>query len=278
MFFQLSLVAAFIAGMVALFAPCCITFLLPTYFANIFKEKKRVVLMTVIYSLGIFTIMMPVVLGMRILTEAFFNLHDQTYIIGGLFLIIVGFSSLLGFKLPMPRFNLGKKVDDPLSTYLLGIIAGITTACCAPVLIGVITLSSLSPSTIQSLLVGFLYVLGMVTPLYVASLFIDKGNLLERPILRQPVREISLGSKVQVITVSNLISFTLFVGMGLTTIFLALSGQLAMDRDKESFAPFIQSVATSITLAVKNIPGIDLVFLIAVSWLLYQLVKYMRRK
>ena len=38
--FQLSLLASFIAGMVALFAPCCITFLLPAYFANVFKEKS----------------------------------------------------------------------------------------------------------------------------------------------------------------------------------------------------------------------------------------------
>jgi len=92
--FQLSLLASFIAGMVALFAPCCITFLLPAYFANVFKEKRRVVLMTFIYSLGIFTVMLPVVLGARALTQLFFNLHDQTYVIGGLFLIFVGFSTL----------------------------------------------------------------------------------------------------------------------------------------------------------------------------------------
>jgi len=57
--FQLSLFASFIAGMVALFAPCCITFLLPAYFANVFKEKKRVVLMTFIpefLKIGVFNL------------------------------------------------------------------------------------------------------------------------------------------------------------------------------------------------------------------------------
>lgn len=114
--FQLSLLASFIAGMIALFAPCCVTFLLPAYFANIFKEKKQVLLMTFIYSLGIFTVMLPVVLGARVLTQIFLDLHDQTYIIGGLFLIFVGFLGLLGVKLPMPHISSTRQAGDPLST------------------------------------------------------------------------------------------------------------------------------------------------------------------
>jgi len=275
--FQLSLLASFIAGMVALFAPCCITFLLPAYFANVFKEKKRVVLMTFIYSLGIFTVMLPVVLGARALTQLFFNLHDQTYVIGGLFLIFVGFSTLLGFKLPMPNFNFTKKADDPLSTYILGIISGITSACCAPVLIGVIALSTLSPTMVQSLFVGFFYVLGMVTPLYLASLFIDKRNLLEKPIFRKPFREVTFMGKTHMITVSNLISFILFAGMGILIIFLALSGKLAMSRSEENVTELIQSVAISVTTFVQKIPGLDIVFTLLALWLLYKFIAYIRR-
>ncbi|PIQ80202.1 MAG: hypothetical protein COV79_01725 [Parcubacteria group bacterium CG11_big_fil_rev_8_21_14_0_20_41_14] len=276
--FQLSLFASFIAGMVALFAPCCITFLLPAYFANVFKEKKRVVLMTFIYSLGIFTVMLPVVLGARVLTQVFFNFHDQTYVIGGVFLVFVGFSTLLGFKLPMPNFNFTKKAEDPLSTYILGIISGITSACCTPVLIGVIALSSLSPTTAQSLLVGFFYVLGMVTPLYLASLFIDKRNLLEKPIFRRPFREVTFLGKPHMITVSNLISFIMFAGMGVLIIFLALSGKLAMNRSEESVTQMIQSVAVSVTSFVQKIPGLDLVFLLLSGLLLYTFIKYIISK
>lgn len=273
--FQLSLLASFIAGMVALFAPCCITFLLPAYFANVFKEKKRVVLMTFIYSLGIFTVMLPVVLGARALTQLFFNLHDQTYIIGGIFLVFVGFSTLLGFKLPMPRFNFTKQADDPLSTYILGIISGITSACCAPVLIGVIALSTLSPTMVQSLFVGFFYVLGMVTPLYLASLFIDKRNLLEKPLFRKPFREVIFMGKTHMITVSNLISFVMFTGMGVLIVFLALSGKLAMNRSEESVTQLIQSVAISTTSFVQKIPGLDIVFTLVALWLLYKFIKHM---
>ncbi|MDZ7587207.1 MAG: cytochrome c biogenesis CcdA family protein, partial [Patescibacteria group bacterium] len=276
--FQLSLLASFIAGMVALFAPCCITFLLPTYFANVFKEKKQVVLMTFIYSLGIFTIMLPVVLGARALSRLFFQMHDQTYIIGGLFLILVGFFTLLGIKLPMPRFNFTKKADDPLSTYILGIISGITSACCAPVLVGVIALSSLSPTLIQSLLVGFFYVLGMVTPLYLASLFIDKRNLLEKPLFRKPIRQVTVGHQVHMITVSNLVSFIMFAGIGLLTIFLAFSGKLAMNRSEAGVTALIQTVAISVTSFVHKIPGLDLIFLLAALWLLFKFFRYLSQK
>ena len=276
--FQLSLLASFIAGMVALFAPCCITFLLPAYFANVFKEKKRVVLMTFIYSLGIFTVMLPVVLGAKALSQMFFNLHDKTYIIGGLFLIFVGFGSLLGFKLPMPRFSLTKQADDPLSTYILGIISGITSACCAPVLIGVVALSTLSPTMAQSLLVGFFYVLGMVTPLYLASLFIDKRNFLANPMFRKPFREVTFLGKTHMITVSNMVSFVMFVGMGLLTIFLSLSGKLAMNRSEESVTQAIQNVAVSVTTFVQKIPGLDIIFTLVAFWLLYKFLQYINRE
>ncbi|MBU0978543.1 MAG: cytochrome c biogenesis protein CcdA [Patescibacteria group bacterium] len=272
--FQLSLLASFMAGMVALFAPCCITFLLPSYFANVFKEKKRVVLMTFIYSLGIFTVMMPVVLGAKALTQMFANLHDQTYIIGGLFLIFVGLSTLLGFKLPMPRFNFTKQADDPLSTYILGVLSGISSACCAPVLIGVLALSTLSPTMVQSLLVGFFYVLGMVTPLYLASLFIDKRNLLEKPLFRKPFREVSLWGKTHMITVANMISFVVFVGMGALIIFLSLAGKLAMNQSEKNVTQTIQSVAVSTTSFVQKVPGLDIGFVIIASWLLYKFIRY----
>ena len=234
--------------------------------------------MTFIYSLGIFTVMLPVVLGAKALSQMFFNLHDKTYIIGGLFLIFVGFGSLLGFKLPMPRFSLTKQADDPLSTYILGIISGITSACCAPVLIGVVALSTLSPTMAQSLLVGFFYVLGMVTPLYLASLFIDKRNFLAKPIFRKPFREITFLGKTHMITVSNMVSFVMFVGMGLLTIFLSLSGKLAMNRSEESVTQAIQNVAVSVTTFVQKIPGLDIIFTLVAFWLLYKFLKYINRE
>src|SRR3990167_10249495 len=95
---SISLITAFFGGMVALFAPCCITFLLPSYLANIFREKSRVVWMTLIFGLGIATVLVPVALGIRAVGLLFQNYHTQTYVIGGLFMIALGTMELTGKK------------------------------------------------------------------------------------------------------------------------------------------------------------------------------------
>lgn len=53
------MIIAFVAGVVALAMPCCFSVLLPSYFAQSFKQKARLIGMTLIFSLGIATIMLP---------------------------------------------------------------------------------------------------------------------------------------------------------------------------------------------------------------------------
>jgi len=73
-----SIVAAFIAGVAALFAPCCITVLLPSYLASVFKERYKVVLMTFVFFLGILTVFLPIGLGAAALAR-FFNEYGHTH-------------------------------------------------------------------------------------------------------------------------------------------------------------------------------------------------------
>jgi cytochrome c biogenesis protein CcdA len=274
--YQLSLLAAYLAGMVALFAPCCISYLFPAYLGNIFKERKQVLLMTLIYSLGILVVMLPVVLGAKLLASVFFNLHDQTYLVGGLIMIVVAMLALLGIKLPMPHFtsrSSGKQKSDVISTFTLGIFAGITSACCAPVLIGVMAISSLSPTLLVSLAVGVAYVMGMVTPLYLAALFIDKRNILERPIFRKKVTELRLLGKTYFIFVSNLIAAGIFLLTGITMLYLNSIGRLGMSSTEAAVAKSINNVALTITDKISNLPGVDLVFAIFGVILLYKFIK-----
>src|SRR3990167_5896613 len=157
---QTSLIAAFVAGIVALFAPCCITFLLPAYLGNVFKEKEKVLLMTLIFASGIFIVMMPAVLGIALLSKALFEYHNFLYYLGGLVMLGVAGIAFLGLKLPMislPGRDTTK--SDPLSVFILGIFSGITSACCAPVLIGILALTFLSPNFFGALAIGGMYVL-----------------------------------------------------------------------------------------------------------------------
>ena len=57
------LIIAFVAGVIALAMPCCFSVLLPSYFAQSFKQKTWLIGMTFIFSLGIATIMLPLTLG-----------------------------------------------------------------------------------------------------------------------------------------------------------------------------------------------------------------------
>src|SRR3989344_8974887 len=181
--FQISLIASFVAGMVALFAPCCITFLLPAYLGSVFKEKEKVLFMTLVFGAGIFVVLLPAVLGVAIISKLLFRYHDPIYIFGGLVMILVSIASLLGIKSPfmihVPNSTNQGKVDV-LSIFILGIFSGITSACCAPVLIGILTMVFLSPTFFGSLLIGAAYVLGMVVPLLLMSIFLsDKINKLQ---------------------------------------------------------------------------------------------------
>jgi len=277
--YQVSLLASFAAGMVALFAPCCISFLLPSYFGNVFKEKKRVLFMTFIYSLGIFTVMLPIVLGAKALSLFFFRFHDQSYIAGGIFLLIVAVLTFLGIKLPMPKiaFNPGKKHDIG-STYLLGLFSGMTTACCAPVLLGVMSLSAFSTNIINSLGIGMAYVLGMVFPMYLGSYFIDKKNLLDRPALRKVIFTIDLGKKNYPILITNLIGAFIFLIVGAVTLGLALSGGLGMPEADSSFVNFITTMANQATTISQSIPGLDILFAIFMVVTIIQLLKFAQKK
>ena len=272
--YQVSLVAAFIAGMVALFAPCCISYLLPAYFGNVFREKKRVVFMTLVYSVGIFVVMMPVVLGAKALSILFFRLHDQVYVIGGGFMLVVAGMSFLGIKLPMPHLSQkGKSENDVVSTFVLGVFSGITSSCCAPVLVGVITLSALSPTVWQSLGVGFAYVLGMVAPLYVASAFIDKRNILEKPILRRNLGVVRIWGREYGILVSNVVAAAIFAGTGGLILVLANLGMLGMPTGESPIVKTINQVAFGVDGWVKRVPGVNLGFAAVAAYLLYRLVK-----
>ena len=270
-FFQTSLIAAFIAGMVALFAPCCITFLLPAYLGSVFKEKEKVLLATVVFGLGIFVVMLPAVLGVSFVSRLLFRYHDQMFIIGGIVMVLVSIVSLLGIKLPMPRIpgrNTGK--TDIISIFMLGVFSGITSACCAPVLIGILTFAFLSPNFWGAILIGAMYVLGMVTPLLFISAFLS-GKMPKASILKKPITTINLGKKYTII-LSNLIAFTIFFLTGLLTLVLALSGKLTMER-AAGFTKMIQNAGGFVNQYVGGNILLNLIFLGIVIYVIYKIAK-----
>jgi len=260
--FQISLIAAFVAGMVALFAPCCITFLLPAYLGSVFKEKEKVLYMTLVFGAGIFVVLMPAVLGVAIISQFLFRYHDSIYILGGFVMIAVSIISLLGIKSPfmihVPSQNQQK--TDIVSIFTLGVFSGITSACCAPVLIGILTMVFLSPTFFGSLLIGGVYVLGMVVPLLLISIFLsDKINKLQ--VIKRKVGSLKIMGREFVVTFNNLIAFLIFFTAGILTLVLTLKGQLSMAKSEE-FAKIIQNAGGVVNQYVGGNIVLNIIFLI----------------
>lgn len=275
LFFQTSLIAAFVAGMVALFAPCCITFLLPAYLGSVFKEREKVLLMTLIFGLGIFVVLLPAVLGVALISQALFRYHDFIYLFGGLVMILAALTTFLGVKMPMPTLpgvNIAGRTDV-LSIFTLGIVSGITSACCAPVLIGILTLTFLSPSFFGALAVGGVYVLGMVTPLLLIALFLtDKTPKFT--LLRRPLTTFNIFNKSYPIILGNLIAGLVFLTTGFTALILLKMGRLS-NEGMDSFTKFIQNTGGSVNQLLGNSIWLNVGFAAIVLLFIYIIVKKM---
>lgn len=270
--FQTSLIAAFVAGVVALFAPCCISFLLPAYLGNVFKEKEKVVLMTLIFGAGIFTVMMPAVLGVAALSRFLFDNHDGIYYLGGFVMLVSAAITFLGIKFPMPSLPYSEtKKTDPLSVFLLGIFSGITSACCAPVLIGILTLTFLSPNFFGALAIGGMYVLGMVVPLLIIAVFLS-GKMTKFMFLRKPVMSFRFLGKNRTLLVSNLIASIIFFLTGLLIIYLQYIGKLGMG-DNKGFEKTIINVSTFVNQYVGGNIVLNILFVVILAFGLYKMSK-----
>src|SRR3989338_7835391 len=222
-----SFIASFFAGIAALFAPCCITVLLPSYFASIFKQKATVFLMTFVYFLGILTIFLPIGLGVSLLTQIFSQYHDVIFLVGGVFLLFLGMTLLLGQQFSLPfSVHPELKRQDFISVYVLGIFSAIATTCCAPVLAGVLTLSMLPGSVFLGGVYTLAYVLGMVLPLFLIALFLDKVDFTKKFFaFRKSISYTVLGQKIS-LTFANLFSGLMFLILGIIIIYLARTSQL----------------------------------------------------
>lgn len=233
MIYGVSIVAAFIAGVAALFAPCCITVLFPSYFASVFKEKYKVFLMTFVFFLGILTVYLPIGLGASALAQVFSKYHNLVFILGGIMLLILGLMLLLGKSFEMPFSVQMPKKDkyDFGSVYILGVFSAIATTCCAPVLAGVLALSVASGTSFWGAIYSIAYVLGMVLPLFLIAAFLDKIDFTEKFKGLRKRNEVKIGTFIWKFTFAELVSGLVFFGMGVYIIYLAFTNKLAMGSD-----------------------------------------------
>ena len=224
-----SVLAAFFAGGVALFAPCCIVFLAPSYMAVAVKNRRwRLLPLTFVFAAGLAMVLVPITLGMSLVASAIANYHAPLYYAGGVLMLALAALSLSGRMMSLPSFLRAPDTarGDSASFFALGVFSGIASSCCAPVLAGVMALSALSGSAIGGITLGLAYTFGMVFPLFVMALLWDRYKLGERKFLRaKPVR-IRLAGKILATNTVNLAVAAAFAVMGGFVIYLANTGQM----------------------------------------------------
>ena len=224
-----SVLAAFLAGGVALFAPCCIVFLAPSYLAVAVKNRRwRLLPLTFVFAAGLALVLVPITVGIGLVASAIATYHAPLYYAGGLLMLALAGLSLSGRMMSLPEALRAPDTShgDVASFFALGVFSGIASSCCAPVLAGVMTLSALSGSAIGGATLGLAYTFGMVFPLFVMALLWDRFHLGQRRFLRaRPIR-VRVAGRVWATNSINVLVAAAFAVMGGFVIYLANTGTM----------------------------------------------------
>lgn len=234
-----SVIAAFLAGGVALFAPCCIVFLAPSYLAAAVKSRRwRLLPLTFVFAAGLGLVLLPLTLGMSVLAGAIAKYHEPLYYAGGVLMIALAALALSGRMWSLPSFLRAPDTTraDTASFFALGVFSGIASSCCAPVLAGVMTLSALSATPAGGLVLGVAYVFGMVFPLFAMALLWDKAKLNERRFWRAKLVRIRVAGRTLVTNSVNLVVAVGFLAMGVAVIALANEPDMSRGTAAQSWA------------------------------------------
>lgn len=243
-----SAAAAFAAGLVAFFAPCCSAVMVPTYLAAIGGGRCwRIARLTALYVAGVAVIVLPITLGASSVASLVSEWHPVFFVGGGLMMIAVAVTLYRGtmISLPLPQPELTGSAG---SVFALGAFSGAATACCAPVLAGAMTLSAVSGRWWGGLPMGGAYLLGLIAPLLPIALLARTA----RKRVRDPRLTLRLGGYVKRTSLLRLLGSLIFAGFGVLFIFLALSG------NSEAAPGFQRELArwlTSATVRFGEIPN-----------------------
>lgn len=276
-----TVLVAFIGGVLALLAPCCVSVMLPAYFASSFRRRTQLLSMTLIFAAGVATVILPIALGASLLSRLLNEQHAIVFTVGGTLMIAAGVAMLAGWKfmLPMPLAP-GRGDGGIRSVYTLGAFSGAASACCAPVLAGVAAVSGAAASFPAALAVGIAYVFGMVAPLTAIALVWDRRDWGRARLLATRTVTLRVGDRRHTLLLSTTLSAGLMILMGALTVVLALVGQsmatdgwqvrvtaalghaAAVVQDALGFAPgwvwtllVFGSLATLVVLAVRRTRG-----------------------
>jgi hypothetical protein len=157
--------------------------------------------------------------------------------------------------LPMPalRSPMGHGYG---AAYGLGLFSGIASACCAPVLAGVIVLTGSASSFGAALAVSLTYVAGMVAPLALIALVWERRDWGSSRLLHGRNVRVGFGRLARTMPLGSAASGVVLIGMGALTLLTAVTGpSMSSSGWRETMAAWLQHASSVTSRALSWLPG-----------------------
>src|SRR6266700_3702690 len=168
-----------------------------------------------------------------------------------------------GVALPMPalRSPSGRGYG---AAYGLGLFSGIASACCAPVLAGVVVLTGTAPSFGSALAVSLTYVAGMVAPLAVLALVWERRDWGSSRLLAGRLVRVGFGRLAREMPLGSVASGVVLIGMGAVTLVTAVTGpSMPSSGWRVSVAAWLGHVSSVTARALSWLPGWAVLLILA---------------
>src|SRR5437773_4017 len=255
--FGTALLTSFLGGVVALLAPCCVSVMLPAYVATGFSRRTGIAAATGMFAAGVATLIVPIGLGASAVSAALPSHHLLIFSIGGAAMLAGGAATLAGWKpaLPMPSLRSPRRHGYG-AAYGLGLFSGIASACCAPVLAGVVVLTGSAASFGAALAVSLTYVAGMVAPLAVLALVWEGRDWGSSKLLAGRKVRAGFGRFRREMPLGTLASGIVLLAMGVLTLITAVTGpSMNSSGWRETMTAWLQHASSVTAKALHWLPG-----------------------
>lgn len=200
---------------------------------------------------------LPIAFGASWLSRVIIGRHTVVFLAGGALMLVLGGAMITGWKLPLPMPGMqARRGRGPGTVFALGAFSGTASACCAPVLAGVVALSGAAGSFSVALAVGVAYVFGMVIPLLGIALLWDRYDWGSSRLLRGRTITLRAFGRVRLVHSTSLVSGLVLIAMGILVVALAFTGT-AMPRGgwQAELTARLQHYAKVVLSWVDAVPG-----------------------
>jgi cytochrome c-type biogenesis protein len=173
---EISLITAFLGGMLALLSPCS-ALLLPAFFASTVGTRMKLVAHGATFYLGLVVTLVPLGLGLGAIGTLFTDHRDTLIIATSVILITLGVVQMVGLGFDFSKALPGtQRLQQQahtrkglLRTFLLGAASGVAGFCAGPILGAILTLALAHGSVGHAGLMLAIYGAGMVVPLIILA-------------------------------------------------------------------------------------------------------------